>query len=333
MHTLTYNNPALFWLESQSESSVIDPARDETYIHAANVDYDGAILRFDLLITHCFADQFVRQFQRFSDALVFMLEDADQARAEVGNTVDPHKRYPPMQGPNFKGGSLNMATSNIFITGWIGIPFEIELPIPEFDPSFFVTVYLLHQKSNTLCFDLTKGNLFGTASDGEEWDQDQDYDGDDDDDLQEDMELQDVEDQIEEPLKKDGKQDKTSVGIVLDTPSKIQIKTGDPITIEARLQIKKEELILGGVEKWMRSLNICIIHKDTQMPICINLLGDRIVFAKDMHSITEEDQEFAVAPLNFELQKLIGHKLDPGVYYVFLSARQYKSEALEILCE
>jgi hypothetical protein len=331
MTFLPYELPALFTFEKEVGSPVIEAPEVGIRISASDVEYTQEVLRFELLVSYCFPRGYVQAFQRLSQALVFVLEDAAGGRADAGRTVDPHKRYPAMSGPNFRGPPPVEAAASSFRTSWMRVPFEIPLPTPAWGPSFFVTVLLQQHVSNTLAFDLLNGGVRSFLG-GRPHALLTTSDRDDEDEAPPDpAEL--FPSPPAPPPAAAPKPAPVAVGSLTLTPRAAgPFSVNSAITLDATLVLPGEELAVGGPEAWLRSLFVCTIHQATQFSRVGNWLGDRLVFPDDVQVKKVAGREQAVISQPFALTDLLEGPLSPGTHYVQVSARQYRSNTVMLTC-
>ncbi len=165
-----YNIPSLFSYEEEPGSPDITPPEVGILINADNLQYDGDLLNFRLLLTYCFSRDFVNAFERLFWAMVVSLENADTGQSVVLNVSEEgRKRYSQIVYPNFKGFPDQEITATTFETGWVGLDLEIPVRRPLFHPSFFVTASLQTYISNTIGFDLKEEKIY-TYRDGSPFD-------------------------------------------------------------------------------------------------------------------------------------------------------------------
>ncbi|WP_147332798.1 hypothetical protein [Archangium gephyra] len=330
MTFLPYELPSLFTFEQDAGSPVIQAPEVGIRISARDVEYAQDVLRFELLVSCCFPRSYVQSFQRFSQALVFVLEDAAGGRATMARTIDPHKRYPAMSGPNFRKPPVVDAAPRSFRTNWMRVPLELPLPVPAWGPSFFVTVLLQEHVSNTLAFDLLHGGVRSflggrrhallTASGIEDEDETP-------------PDPAELFPSLPSAPPGDTSEPVPAVGSLTLTPRGAGPFSGNSaILLDATLVLPGEELAVGGAEAWLRSLFICSSHQATQFPRVGNWLGDRLVFPDDVRTRKVAGREQALISQSFALTDLLGGPLSPGTHYVQVSARQYRSNMVTLTC-
>ncbi|WP_437723766.1 hypothetical protein [Sorangium sp. So ce861] len=328
MAHLEYEVPSLFRFEQRRESPVLRDDETGIRIHAASIAYDGARLRFDLLITCSFACSYFAAFHKLTRGLVFSLEDADGGRASVARTIDPHKRYPHRSGPNFKGSYVPEASPSSFSTRWVSIPLDVPVVRRPAYPTFFVTVFLQEHVSNTLAFNLWNGAVTSyvagapspLALAGDEGDDEGDEgDGGD-----------------------EGEPTSSPKGPVPPVPrgAGVTLRAAaprfgpdEPVWFDGSLGVTAEEFALGGADGWLRSLFVCATRQDTQTSRIVHWLGDRLVFPGDMVRYGGPGSVLYGASFRFELASIVGARPPPGVYFVQLSARHYRSPVVCIQCD
>lgn len=141
----------------------IEPPGQDLLINAIDVSYADGELSLTLLITACFAKTFVGAFHRFAIAPVILVEDAGAGTAVAVPTVDPHKRYPRMEGPNFSGDAERIPESppggEIQVLQGIQMPLAIKAVSTESHPGIYITCVLQHHVSNTLVINLKEEKI------------------------------------------------------------------------------------------------------------------------------------------------------------------------------
>ncbi|MFH1143588.1 MAG: hypothetical protein V1774_03505 [Candidatus Eisenbacteria bacterium] len=129
------------------------PLQPGIRIHAAEIAYAQPDLSFHLLVTYCFPREFVKRFQRLDQALTLLAEDAASGLHAALSLADPHKRYPALEGENYRAGPP--PRTRAFRTGYREIPLGLSVEPPDFHPSLFLRVVLQDHVSNVLAFDLS----------------------------------------------------------------------------------------------------------------------------------------------------------------------------------
>jgi hypothetical protein len=307
METLEYSHPSLFSLEEVPESPILQEGETGIRLNARGLYSDGQTLGFELLITYCFPRSYIRCFQRFSQSLSCILEDAATGQVATLPTVDVHKRYPPLQGPSFRGPYQPEAVPRSFKVGCLCIPFALPLaPSGQWGPRLFVTATLHEHVSNTLAFDCDLPRVHSFLGGVPHL-----------------------------PLSSEqGASPAPSLQrLVLKASRKETYRAGEPILLEAALRLLPEELEEFGTEQWVRSLFICATRQDNQASYARNWLGERLVFPDDVRRESVRGQDMAVIRASFDLSQAVGEQLEDGVYYAQVSARQYRSPILEFSCK
>ena len=129
-----------------------DESEEGIRINADKVEYVDGIFACHLLIEYTFSLQFVSCFHRMEQAIVISIENASSGQCEMFNLLDPHKRYPPYDGPNYN--PLSMKEEMGCVTAFREIPLNIELKRPGWGPHIFIRAQLQDFTSNILAFDL-----------------------------------------------------------------------------------------------------------------------------------------------------------------------------------
>lgn len=154
---IVYQIPSLFSYEDETGSPILDPPDVGIAINAVNMSYDGEELHFRLLVTYTLTKEYVSAFERIFWGMVVCVENADSGQSLAFNLSElGRKTYPVIPAVNFSGKVADTDTSTSFKTGWAGLDLEIEVPLPAFHPSLFVTVKLHDHVSNTIGLDLDK---------------------------------------------------------------------------------------------------------------------------------------------------------------------------------
>lgn len=325
MSKLDYAIPSLFRFEETSAAAAVDAPGIR--INAASVEHDGDVLRFDLHVTCMFSRFYAASFHKITHGLVVSLEDADGGRAAVMRAIDPHKRYPRLQGPNYKGGYVKETAPTSFSTRWIVIPFEVPIVRRAVYPTFFVTTFLHDHVSNTLGINLWDASvtsysrgveseiLLGEGEDDEPEDDD-DEGGD--------------EDSVASP-KAPEPQRGWGAGMSLQASAPV-VGPGEPVWFEGSISVTPAELKKGGADGWLRSIFVCSTREDTQASKIVHWLGERVVFPGDMALYGAGAESLYGTSFRFELGSLLGMRVPPGVHYVQLSARHHRSNVVAVRC-
>jgi hypothetical protein len=301
----------LFTFLPVAESPRIDAPDTGLRLAVRGVDYDGDALSFELLATYQLEPGFVAAFEDLTEAIVIAFEQPEGRLAKGFPTVDWHKRYPPRSGPNFTGirpwpdGALGETGGSMVMPLTVGVPPPL-LP----GPSFYATALLHGYFSNTLAFDLAAGSV-ASFLEGKPFDPPKEGD------------------------EASGPSTGSSAGpTAAARPAPVLSlaarKAGvyasrEPIPLQATLALPPDELATLGPEGWLSSL---FIWTDAQP---VHWLGQRAVLADDFALGAVGRETRAVATANFDLGQLM-NPLGSGTHYVQVSARQYRSNVLEIAC-
>jgi hypothetical protein len=260
-------------------------------------------LAFDLLLGYRFTAPFVSRFERFTDALVFTIEDAAGGVAVARRAIDPTKRYPYRAGPNWLGPSAQDARTS-WSAGWLRIPCLVSpAPSPWIGPSVFVSASLQGHRSNTVGIDVV-------AAKAASWREGRPF-----------------------PV--------STVGSAPPMPSPSAPPpnpASDPALsiawasafprLEIRLALAPEELASGGAEGWLRSIFVQATSREDQVPWIASWLGERIVLADDVEL---DGSGGGRCVLSCDLDAVFGERLPSGVHDVQVSARRHRSAVLEVV--
>lgn len=146
--------PAPFGREEQPDSPPLDPPATGLRIAARDLEVADGKARFRLLITWGLPLGVKVAYQRLDWAVGLFLEDAAAGRCVGKLLIDPHRRYPELDGANFKGAIDGAKKGTEY--GWRDLELEVEAapPAGAAGPSLFVRVALREWVSNTLALDL-----------------------------------------------------------------------------------------------------------------------------------------------------------------------------------
>lgn len=162
--------PELFLYDARPEFPSIEAPDTGARIRLLDLDYDGTLLSFRLLVGFNVTHWHAISLQRLEDAFVVSIEDAASGRATAFNLVDPHKEYEPIEGPNFQPQPESARREGCDVGGYVELPVEIEVSPPLFrGPSIFVSVSFFSNSSNVVAVDLAELRAVSTL-DGEPWD-------------------------------------------------------------------------------------------------------------------------------------------------------------------
>jgi hypothetical protein len=331
MEPLAYDFPGLFGFEEAPEFPALEPPDTGLRIHARRLQHDGETLSFELLVTYRFPRSFCRTFQRFDHALSCMLEDTETGQSAVFRLIDMHKKYPAMQGTNFRGATAPEASPRSFQSGYVLVPLRIPLPSPSVHrPTLFVTVFLQHHVSNTLAFQLREGSVetflggraihLPTLAELAR---------------QRDLDEEEEPETSEQPAPPAlAPEPGPPAGLLrLTARGPGPFARGEPLLLEAALALTPEGLAEAGADGWLRSLFVCATRQDNQTSVSGPAWGERLLFADDVRRERLEGREWVVLRASFELAEALGTPLRRGVHYLQASSRQFRSPVLELACE
>jgi hypothetical protein len=304
---LSVRFPSLFRYEEVPESPLT--AKPGLRLNARNIDYDGEVLAFDLLVSHRFPTEFVRAFHRLDHALACSLEDTSTPQAIAFRAIDPHKKYPASEGPNFRGYAPTPGTeSGWMVGGHFVIPVELSVARSTEEPRLFASAFLHDHLSNRLVFDLRKKRVtsfidghphtLALVGDREETESDDEVES-------------------EESVQRAA----ASVsGLVLS-------KSANAGEVQATLTVTPEELNDGGgPEGWLRSVFVGLYRDDTQAGRLVSWLGERLAMPDDFQKPKGGRKELR-ATLAVDVKRLF-EGAPPGDYHLHVSARQFHARAL-----
>jgi len=162
--------PDLFLYEPRPEFPSIEPPETGARIRLVELEYDGELLSFRVLITFSVTSWLLDSLRRLEAAFVMSLENAATGQAVAMNLVDPHKQYELSEGPNFQPRKEPAELDGGDVGGYIEFPVELDAQPPPFEgPSLFVSVSLFSSCSNVVGVDLREVRAISYL-DGEPWD-------------------------------------------------------------------------------------------------------------------------------------------------------------------
>lgn len=329
MEDLDFAIPALVEEEQVAESPLLDLPDLGLRLAARQVRHDGQVLAFDLLVSYLLDAAEAGGYQRLAEAVAVCLEDAEGGRAAASSLLDPHKRYPRRQGPNFRGPRPPPAGGPTHAAGGWVLPLEIPLALPAWEgPSFYVTALLAGHVSNTLAFDLAAGSasswLGGAPCPVEPA-------GEEEPPEEADEAAVEGTDAGPAPLAAPAPPPRPPV-LSLVPRKRGPHGPAEPILLDATLALPPEELEAFGAEGWLRALFAWSHDPATGSAHAGHWLGDRAAFPDDFQLRGVGGQARAVATAAVDLGELLGVRLPPGRHRVQLSARHHRSEPVVIEC-
>lgn len=155
-NTIDFGLSSLIRKESAPKSPVLEAPGKGLAINIDGLDVDGERAEFELLLTGSFTETFFLSFRRIHWAPIIHMQDVS-GRVGAFKPIDTHKKYPPMQGPNWKPGAEGTAGRSRTI--WIRIPLWVDIGNPIIRPSLFITAHLHSFVSNTLALDFKEGKV------------------------------------------------------------------------------------------------------------------------------------------------------------------------------
>ncbi len=337
MGALPFTVPSLLTFEPAEGSP--EPGDSGLLLAGHGATFSGGRLRLDLRLAWSFPARWASTFQRLTDAVVLVVEDAGAGAAVALRAVDPHKKYTEREGPNWRGppppelppGPVPDRPAEEPLpdaqeekaaaaaeaggadegppgepsgdeAGWMSVPAELETaPPPWTGPSVFVTARLHGHVSNTLALELGPGGV-ATSSFlwGKPW----------------------------EPARHAAGE--PPAGVPRPPPGKTALelapREGGPPgagALEARLRLPPADLAAGGPEAWLRSVFVTAVLRGDQLPVAVSWLGDRLALRDDLPPGGE-------ARLPFALRDLFAGPLPSGTWDVQVSARHHRSPILEV---
>ena len=118
-------------------------------------------------------------------------------------------------------------------------------------------------------------------------------------------------------------------GIVIAGEGEIEARAGEPIWIDAAVLVPAAAD--SDPRLWCRSLFVSCIAEESQFPLVVSLLKDRVVAPSEIERCELEGGSALRLPLHFELGRDLGVKLEPARYHVQISARQYRSRIVPLV--
>jgi hypothetical protein len=160
---LEYGFTGLFLNVSSPDSPALEAPEEGLAINISRLEVLESGIALNLHLTGRFSEDFTAGFRRIRSAPVVLIQDS-AGSASAFRTIDTHKRFPPVSGPNFPVTEKPAAPGR-FRTFWMEIPMRVETPIRSVQPSLFITTTLQHHVSNTLALDL-KAGTFSSSKEG-----------------------------------------------------------------------------------------------------------------------------------------------------------------------
>jgi hypothetical protein len=118
-------------------------------------------------------------------------------------------------------------------------------------------------------------------------------------------------------------------GIAIAGEGPIEARAGEPIWIDAAALVPADAD--SDPRHWCRSLFVTCIAEESQAPLVVSLLKDRVVAPSAVERCELEGGPALRLPLHFELGRELGVELEPARYHVQLSARQYRSRVVPLV--
>jgi hypothetical protein len=118
-------------------------------------------------------------------------------------------------------------------------------------------------------------------------------------------------------------------GIVIAGEGPIEVRAGEPIWIDAAVLVPADAD--SDPRLWCRSLFVSCIAEESQFPLVVSLLKDRVVAPSEIERCELEAGSALRLPLHFELGRELGVELEPARYHVQISARQYRSRIVPLV--
>jgi hypothetical protein len=123
-------------------------------IYVDNLNYEDGLLYGHLLVSFAFKRQFLSGFQDIDQAINIIIENVESGQCHYMNLIDPHKKFPSMQGDNFN--SINTSDGKGVMTSYCEIPFTMKLKNPGWGPSLFIRAILQKFTSNIIAIDCSE---------------------------------------------------------------------------------------------------------------------------------------------------------------------------------
>lgn len=129
------------------------------------------------------------------------------------------------------------------------------------------------------------------------------------------------------------KSDKTPVpkrpGILLAIPAAAEA-LGKDAWLHGSLALSEADLKWAPAEVWFKSLALIAISRANQFPSRVAIVGDRMVFAEEIHTIPADGP--ALTYLAFNLKPVTALGLRPESYFLHAASLAHRSDPIGIRC-
>lgn len=147
-HPLEIDFPELFTSVDREGFPVLDDGEKGIRIYADNLSFEEDLFSCHLLVSFAFSRQFHSSFKRIAQAITLLIENADTGQYHHMNLIDPHKKYPSLDGDNFDSNSGNGFKG--IKTSYREIPISMVISKPGWGPHLFIRAVLQDITSNVL---------------------------------------------------------------------------------------------------------------------------------------------------------------------------------------
>ena len=327
MNTLELHHPGLYGRTRLAGSPIVEEPEVGPRIHITEVPSVEPVC-FDVQLTCRLPRSLSDRFRRLDHAFVLIVENVADGTASAVRTIDPHKRFLPMDGPNYREiVGPNRPAPVRFLTRWMTIPLEFAVERAEPTPSLYVTVRLLGLTSNTLAIDLRRRQIrsyldgapsaLAVERHGDDDDADDDDDDDDDDGSPAANDLPPVR----------GRSTGRLTLTMVDGPRRPR-----SAALLVRVKLELEGEAASQPIRWIRSLFVCAVHRISSSPMITNLMGPRVILPDEFVTKREGSREFVVFETTVDLRKLFLDTLAYGVYDIQCSTHHLRSDTVEVTC-
>lgn len=150
---------APFKNKRQPGSPRLDPMQTGIAIHAHGVQLEEGTLRCEVMLTYCFPMPVWDAYHYLEWAISLRFEDSHSGRAASKQLIDGGRRYPRLDGPNYKGPPEPHPMPSLE-TGYVAVEVACEVPA-EAPPGahLYVTALFRDELSNTLAIDPVQGTV------------------------------------------------------------------------------------------------------------------------------------------------------------------------------
>ena len=155
-NTLEFGLASMIRKTSSPKSPVLEAPEKGIAINIDGLDVNKERAEFELLLTGAFTESFYSAFQRIHFAPLIVMQDVSGRMGSM-KPIDNYKRYPPMQGSNWKPEVEGPKGRSRTI--WLRIPLWVAIGSPAIRPSLFITAHLHSYASNTLALDFKEGKV------------------------------------------------------------------------------------------------------------------------------------------------------------------------------